>query len=57
MSGLEANDRIVVGGLHEVIPGVPVKIVNEIKAVKKKDNIFIKIFRKIKNLTKRVING
>ncbi|MBR3889306.1 efflux RND transporter periplasmic adaptor subunit [bacterium] len=57
MSGLEPNDRIVVGGLHEVIPGVPVKIVNEIKAVKKKDNIFIKIFRKIKNLTKRVING
>ncbi len=57
MSGLEPNDRIVVGGLHEVIPGVPVKIVNEIKTVKKKDNIFMKIFRKIKNLTKRVING
>lgn len=57
MSGLEPNDKIVVGGLHEVIPGVPVKIVDQLKKVEKKDNIFKKFFRKIKNMTKRIING
>lgn len=56
-SGLEIGDKIVVGGLQEVIPGVPVKIVNEIKAPQHKDSFFKKVLRKLKRIVKGIING
>lgn len=56
-SGLEIWDKIVVGGLQEVIPGVPVKIVNEIKAPQHKDSFLKKLLRKLKRIVKGIING
>lgn len=56
-SGLEIGDKIIVGGLHEVIPGVPVKVVNELKAPEKKDNFFKKVLRKLKRIARGIING
>lgn len=56
-SGLEIGDKIIVGGLQEVIPGVPVKVVNEIKTTEKKDNFFKKVLRKIKRIVRGIING
>lgn len=56
-SGLEIGDKIVVGGLQEVIPGVPVKIVNEIKAPQHKDSFLKKLLRKLKRIVKGIING
>jgi len=53
-AGVEIGDRIVVGGLQQVIPGSPVKIVSSEADLTKpeKTNIFIKILRKIKRLLK-----
>ncbi|MBO6272034.1 efflux RND transporter periplasmic adaptor subunit [bacterium] len=51
--GVSIGDRIAVGGLQQIIPGTPAKIVNQLaeKPVKK-PNIFVRIFRKIKQLIK-----
>ncbi len=56
-SGIEIGDKIVVGGIQEVIPGVPVKIVNELKAPQHKDSFFKKVLRKLKRIVKGIING
>ena len=47
------GDRIAVGGLQQIIPGVPVKIVTDLPEEKvKKPNIFVRLFRKIKKIIK-----
>ena len=53
-AGLSIGDRIAVGGLQQIIPGSPVKIVSSDSELthKKKDNFFIKVLRKIKHLVK-----
>ncbi len=51
--GLKIGDRIAVGGLQQIIPGVEVKIVDKLpEQPQKKPNIFVRLFRKIKNLIK-----
>jgi RND family efflux transporter MFP subunit len=52
--GVEIGDRIVVGGIQQVIPGNPVKIVSQLADTQqnKKPNIFVRLFRKIKRLLK-----
>ncbi|MCM1264905.1 MAG: efflux RND transporter periplasmic adaptor subunit [Candidatus Gastranaerophilales bacterium] len=57
LSGLEIGDRIIVGGIQEVIPGVPVKIVNELKTSGHKDNFFKKVLRKMKRIIRGIVNG
>ena len=56
-SGLEIGDKIIVGGLQEVIPGVPVKVVNQLTVPEKKENFLKKLFRKIKLVIRGIING
>lgn len=56
-SGLEIGEKIIVGGIQEVIPGVPVKVVNQLTTPEKKDNFFKKLFRKIKRVIRGIING
>ena len=56
-SGLEIGDKIIIGGLQEIIPGVPVKVVNELKVQPKKENIFIRIYKKIKSVARGLIHG
>lgn len=56
-SGLEIGDKIIVGGLQEVIPGVPVKVVNQLTVPEKKENFLKKLFRKIKRVIRGIING
>lgn len=53
-AGLSIGDRIAVGGLQQIIPGSPVKIVSSDSELthKKKDNFFIKVLKKIKHLVK-----
>lgn len=51
--GLKIGDRIAVGGLQQIIPGLPAKIVDALpEAEVKKPNIFVRFFRKIKRLLK-----
>lgn len=56
-SGLEIGDKIIVGGLQEVVPGVPVKVVNQLTTPEKKDNFFKKLLRKLKRILRGAING
>lgn len=56
-SGLEIGEKIIVGGIQEVIPGVPVKVVNELTTPKSKDNFFIKVLKNFKRIIRGVING
>lgn len=56
-SGLELGDRIVVGGIQEVIPGNPVKIVDKLNTPVKKVSVWSKIFRKLKRVVKGIVNG
>ena len=55
-SGLNIGDRIISGGLQEVIPGVPVKVVNQLSH-KTNENFFHKVLRKLKRIIKGIING
>ena len=55
-SGLNIGDRIITGGLQEVIPGVPVKVVNQLSH-KTHENFFHKVMRKLKRIIKGIING
>ena len=49
--GVKQGDRIAVGGLQQILPGTPVKIVDELsQESQKKPNIFVRFFRKIKRL-------
>ena len=49
--GLKIGDRIAVGGLQQIIPGTPAKIVSAIQEeTPKKPNIFIRFLRKLKHL-------
>lgn len=51
--GLNIGDRIAVGGLQQINPGVEVKIVDKLPEQEiKKPNIFIRIFNKIKKWLK-----
>lgn len=51
--GLEIGDRIAVGGLQQIIPGVPAKIVDNLPEENvKKPNIFVRFIRKIKRIIK-----
>ena len=52
-SGLDIGDTIAVGGLQQIIPGVPAKIVDYLPPEpQKKPNIFVRIFNKIKRILK-----
>ena len=52
--GLKIGDTIAVGGLQQIIPGMPAKIVDELpEQPLKKPNIFVRIFRKIKRMLHR----
>ena len=55
-SGLNIGDRIITGGLQEVIPGVPVKVVNQLSN-ETHENFFHKVMRKLKRIIKGIING
>lgn len=49
--GIKTGDTIIKSGLQKVIQGKPVKIVeNDTVDNVKKDNLFVKIFKKIKNM-------
>ena len=51
--GVSIGDTIAVGGLQQIIPGTPAKIVDKLATSEsKKPNIFVRIFRKIKRLIK-----
>ena len=51
--GLNIGDRIAVGGLQQIIPGVQAKIVDALpEEPVKKPNIFVRLLRKIKRLIK-----
>ena len=56
-SGLEIGDKIITGGLQEIVPGVSVKVVNELKEQPKKENIFIRVLRKLKSVARGLIHG
>ena len=52
-SGVEIGDTIAVGGLQQIMPGMPAKIVNYLPPeTQKKPNIFERIFNKIKKILK-----
>lgn len=52
-SGLNIGDTIAVGGLQQIIPGAPAKIVDYLPPEpKKKPNIFVRIFNKLKRIIK-----
>ena len=52
--GVSIGERIVVGGLQQIIPGAPAKIVDKLpEQQEKKPNIFIRLLRKIKRILKR----
>lgn len=52
--GINIGDRIAVGGLQQIIPGTPVKIVDKLSEQPvKKPNIFIRLFRKLKRMFTR----
>lgn len=52
--GVNVGDKIVVGGLQQVIPGTPAKIVDRIiQPEEKKPNIFVRILRKLKRILKK----
>ena len=50
--GVKEGDRIITTGMQKVIPGSPVKVVEQAaqddKTVAKKTNIFVRVFNKIK---------
>ncbi len=51
--GLQTGDRIAVGGLQQIIPGTPAKIVSALPPENhKKPNIFVRILNKIKRMLK-----
>lgn len=51
--GLKTGDRIAVGGLQQIIPGMPVKIVDTLPEQEvKKPNIFVRIIKKLKRIIK-----
>lgn len=51
--GIKIGDRIAVGGLQQIIPGTPAKIVNKLPEKEaKKTNIFVRIFNKLKRIIK-----
>lgn len=52
-SGLSVGDKIAVGGLQQILPGTPCKIVDSVpEEPVKKPNIFVRLLRKIKRLIK-----
>ena len=52
-AGIKIGDRIAVGGLQQIIPGTPAKIVDNLPEQEiKKPNIFVRILRKIKRIIK-----
>lgn len=54
-TGITIGDKIVTGGIQQVIPGNPVKIVSTIDTpnqTTKKPNVFVRLLRKIKHLLK-----
>ena len=52
-SGIEIGDTIAVGGLQQIMPGMPAKIVSALPHEnQKKPNIFVRLFNKIKRLLK-----
>ena len=51
--GLKEGDTVITTGLQNVIPGMPVRVVNteaETKVPEKKPNIFVRAFNKIKKI-------
>ena len=51
--GIKIGDRIAVGGLQQIMPGMPAKIVDALPEENvKKPNIFVRIWRKLKRLIK-----
>lgn len=52
-SGLSVGDKIAVGGLQQILPGTPCKVVDSLpEEPVKKPNIFVRLLRKIKRLIK-----
>ena len=52
-SGLAVGERIAIGGLQQILPGTPCKIVDSLpEEPVKKPNIFVRLLRKIKRMIK-----
>lgn len=55
LSGLEEGEKVVVGGLQQVIPGVTVKVVSDVQEPEKVKKV--SLWQKILNKIKRIMKG